>query len=273
MNYKQLRPVFGILITIFAVCTLQTNAQSASQTKNPTAPEPISIEQRQQTEKIVHDYLLAHPEIIREAIQALQAKEANQKKQQTAENMKKLNSEIYLDGDAPVLGSAKGDVTVVVFYDYFCSYCRKTIPGLQDILAKDNALKIVYKQFPILGPDSVTAAKAALAAERQGKFAAFHQAMLAADSANDRAIKAIADKIGLDYAKLQKDMADPNIAEALARNMTLAHSLNIDGTPAYLVGDQFIPGAISSESLAKIVANERAKHPLAENKKAASGQK
>ena len=261
--------VFAVFFSLTVSCPTSVNGQDAVKPK--TSPVPDS--EKAAIEKIVRDYLLTHPEVIREAIQALQEKEENQKKQETSENMKKFNSEIYMDADAPVLGNAKGDVTVVVFYDYFCSYCRKTIPGIQDLVAKDAALKIIYKQFPILGSDSLVAAKAALAAERQGKFTAFHQAMLASESASDRALKSIADKIGLDYAKFQKDMNDPKIANAIARNMTLASSLNVDGTPAYLVGDQFIPGAISTDALAKIVVAQRQKHTAAEGKKAATSQK
>ena len=261
--------VFAVVFALAVAGFTSVNGQDASKPKTMSGPES----EKTAIEKIVHDYLLTHPEIIREAIEALQQKEEAQKKQATAAGMKKFNSEIYADADAPVLGNPKGDMTVVVFYDYFCSYCRKTMPGLQDLVAKDEALKIIYKQFPILGPDSLVAAKAALAAERQGKFAAFNQAMLASASGSEQAIKAIADRVGLDYAKLQMDMKDPKIATAIGRNINLARSLSIGGTPAYLVGDQFIPGAISTESLAKIVAAEREKHAPAEGKKAASGQK
>ena len=261
MNKTFCKLIFAVTVVMILAGFVPLNAQ------NNGKPDKEAIE------KIVREYLLTHPEIIREAIEALQQKEEAQKKQATAASMKKFSSEIYADADAPVLGNAKGDVTVVVFYDYFCSYCRKTMPGLQDLIAKDAALKIIYKQFPILGPDSLVAAKAALAAERQGKFGAFNQAMLASGSGSEQAIKAIADRVGLDYAKLQMDMKDPKIATAIGRNINLARSLSIAGTPAYLVGDQFIPGAISTESLAKIVAAEREKHAPAEGKKAASGQK
>lgn len=251
LNYLVIATAF-LLISFSGIST--ANAQ------NPVSVSPTeSKEERETVEKIVRAYLLEHPEVIREAIQALQVKEENQKRQATADNMKKFSSAIYLDADAPVLGNAKGDVTVVVFYDYFCGYCRKTIPGLQELIAKDPSLRIIYKEFPILGPDSLVAARASLAAERQGKFAAFHQAMLASDSANDRVIKSIADRVGLDYAQLQKDMADPKIADALARTRALAGSLNVAGTPAYLIGDQLIPGAITSESLANIIAAKRVK--------------
>jgi protein-disulfide isomerase len=227
--------------------------------QSPVPSPTVSKQDRENIEKIVREYLIAHPEVLREAMQALQDKEELEKRQTTAQNLKKLSSQIYSDAESPVLGNAHGSVSVVVFYDYFCGYCRKTIPGLADIIAKEKDVRFIYKELPILGPDSITAARAALAAERQGKFAAFHKAMISAESASDKSLRAIAEKLGLDYVRMQKDMADPKIAEAIGRTMDLATALNIEGTPAYLVGDEFIPGAITSESLSKIIANERAK--------------
>ena len=232
-----------------------------AQTPAPASP-PVSVEQRESIEKIIREYLVTHPEVLREAMQALQEKEEIEKQRVNAENIEKLRSEIYADADAPVIGNAKGDVTIVVFYDYFCGYCRSTIPGLTDLATKDPGLKIIYKEFPILGPDSLTAAKASLAADRQGKFAAFHRAMLAADAANEQVIKSLSEKVGLDYARLKKDMADPKIDDALARNVDLASSLSVDGTPAYLIGDKVIPGAISTEALANIIAAKRSKKEI-----------
>jgi len=146
-----------------------------------------------------------------------------------------------------------------VFYDYFCGYCRKSLPSLQPLVANDSGVRIVYKELPILSPQSFVAAKAALAAQRQGKFSEFHQALLESDSASDEAIKAISDKLHLDYAKLQKDMNDPEVAAIIDRNQKLATALGIEGTPAYLVGSQIVPGAIDADSLARMVTIERSK--------------
>jgi len=119
----------------------------------------------------------------------------------------------------------------------------------------------------------VPAAKAALAAARQGKFEAFHREMMESDSAGDEATKAISDKIGLDLTQLRKDMNDPQIDAAIERNINLAASLNISGTPAYLIGDQFIPGALDSNALARVVASERVKLAAVETKKLGVGQR
>lgn len=118
-----------------------------------------------------------------------------------------------------------------------------------------------------MGPQSMSAAKAALAAGRQGKFEAFHLAMLESNSGSDEAIKAISEQLGIDYAKLQKDMQDPDIDAAINGNLELATYLNINGTPAYLVGNQFIPGAVDANTLTKLIESERQKNIAANPKK------
>ena len=229
--------------------------------KKSTAP---TRRQRETIESVVREYLLKNPAIIREAMALLQTQEENLKRETATNNMKAMKTEIFADPDSPVAGNPKGDVSIVVFFDYNCGYCKKTLPGLQVLLAKDPSIRIVYKEFPILGPQSQTAAQAAMAASRQGKYVEFHNALIVAESAGDDVIKGISDKLGLDYAKLQKDMKDTKINEALERNLNLATALDINGTPAYIVGDQIIPGAIDASSLANIVAAERAK--LTKNK-------
>jgi protein-disulfide isomerase len=252
----------------------QSVAQTTQKVKT-TATEPkMSRAQKEAFENLIREYLLEHPSIIREAMAALQAQEEQQQSESRAENLKKFTSEIYSDADSPVVGNAKGDVSVVVFFDYFCGYCKKTMPDLSALIARDKSVKIIYKQLPILGLQSHIAALAALASRRQGKFAEFHQALLESASGSDEAVKTISDSLNLNYATLQKDMQDLKLAAAIDRNIGLAASLNINGTPAYLVGDQFIPGAIDSESLEKLVTAERAKIAKVKTfNKSAAGQK
>jgi protein-disulfide isomerase len=133
------------------------------------------------------------------------------------------------------------------------------LPELQTLLAKDSSLRIIYKEFPILGPQSQTAARAALAAGRQGKFAEFHQALLESNGVSEDEIKELSGRLRLDYAALQRDMNDPKIIAAIDRNIRLAASLNINGTPAYLIGSRVIPGAIDFDSLITIIKAERVK--------------
>ena len=253
-----------LLVTLITLLLL---VSSASSQNAPT----ISSDQRQAVEKVVHDYLLNNPEIVRDAMQALQIKEDQQKRTATEAKLKKLGSEIYSDADSPVVGNAKADVSIVVFFDYFCGYCKKTLPELQTLIAKDKSVRVIYKELPIMGEQSLIAAKAAHAASRQGKFEAFHNEMLASPVVNDEKLKVIAAKLGLDYERLTRDMNDPAVAAAIQRSASLAAALNIEGTPAYLIGDEFIPGAIGSDALARIVAAQREK--LARSEKVAVGQR
>ena len=251
-------------ITLFAAVILllgisQGHAQTPASARTSPTTEPVTKEQREAIEKVVREYLLRNPGIIREAMQALQAQEEREKQQSVANSMKSLESDIYSDPDSPVAGNPKGDVTIVVFFDYDCGYCKLTLPRLQTLLSKDHSIKLVYKEYPILGPQSQVAAQAALAAYRQGKYDAFHNGLLQSEQSSDDAIKRVSDRLGLNYATLQKDMADPKLNEALARNLRLASALDINGTPAFIVGQQIIPGAIDMDSLAKIVSAERAK--------------
>ena len=237
----------------------QVQAQKTKTSKKSSTDKTVNKTEREITEKIIREYILANPSIIREALIALEAKDEKDKQQTIAENLKKFNSEIYTDPDSPVMGNKKGDVTIVVFSDYFCGYCRKTLPELKSFLAKDSAVRIIYKEIPIMGSPSQVAARAALAARRQGKFAEFHYALLESDDASDATMKSISKRLGLNYEVLKKDMDDPKIIESIERNLSLATAIGVNGTPAYLVGEQFIPGAIDAVALAKIVADERKK--------------
>ncbi|MFM9903596.1 MAG: DsbA family protein [Pyrinomonadaceae bacterium] len=223
------------------------------------AQTPVSKREKAAIEKIVREYLLKNPALIREAMQALEVQDAKEKQLRSAASMTNLKSEIYSDPTSPVGGNPNGDVTIVVFFDYNCGYCKKTLPELQGIVAKDPSLRVIYKEFPILGPQSQTAAQAAMAAARQGKYVEFHNALIAADGAGEDVIKNISHKLGIDYAKLQKDMIDLKLNQALDANLKLAEALDIQGTPAYIVGDQIIPGAIDADALGRLVGEQRAK--------------
>ena len=236
----------------------EDSARSATPSVASMASGPQASE-KERIESIIREYLLKNPSIIREAMQALQAQEERERAERSANLMKELRKEILFDPDSPISGNASGDVSIVVFFDYNCGYCKQTLPRLQSISKKDTLVRIVFKEFPVLGPQSTFAAKAALAASRQRKYVEFHNALITAESIGEDSIKSISKTIGIDYSKLQKDMADPQIDEQITRNQRLAGSLDINGTPAYIIGDQIIPGAIDEATLANIVADVRAR--------------
>jgi protein-disulfide isomerase len=265
MNKQTNRPT--VLFATLCIVLLGISVIPA-QTKSVT-PAPVSKEQRAVIESIIYDYLLENPSVVRQALQNLAVREEQEKSDAVARNLAALKSEIYAGGGSVSLGKTDADVPVVVFFDYFCGYCRKTLPALQNLIAKDKSIRVIYKQLPILGPQSMTAAHAALAAARQGKFAEFHLELLTANGVDETELKAISDRLGLDFGQLKKDMGSADIIAEIARTSRLAETLDIAGTPAYLVGDRIIPGAIDSEALSKIVASERQKL-LATDKGAAS---
>ncbi|HYD68286.1 DsbA family protein [Azospirillum sp.] len=214
--------------------------------------------QRRAIEEVVRDYLVKHPEVIMEAIEELQKRE----RAETAERQKTALSgnkqKIFQDPASPVGGNPQGDVTVVEFFDYQCGYCKAVTGDVATLLKTDGKVRFVYKEFPILGPASVTAAKAALAARAQGKYEALHNALMAnKGQLDDAKIFQIAAGAGLDVDKLKKDMATPDVEQAIGANHALAEALGIRGTPAFVVGNELVPGAIKLDEMKKLVALAR----------------
>jgi len=167
-------------------------------------------------------------------------------------------SEVFDNPATPVGGNPKGNVTIVEFFDYRCPYCKQVLPALQTLLQEDHELRFVYKEFPVLGPASVTAAHAALAAQRQGKYEAFHTAMMAAKGQiNEDTIYKVAGSVGLDVDRLKQDMAAPEIEQELKANLALAEALNIRGTPGFIIGKKIVPGALDLDALKDMIAEAR----------------
>jgi protein-disulfide isomerase len=166
--------------------------------------------------------------------------------------------DVFRDPDSPAGGNPEGDVTLVEFFDYNCPYCRQTAPLIAQMEAADPLLRVVYKQFPILGPGSVFAAKAALAAHRQEKFIGFHRALYQIrGSVDENKTLVAAAAAGLDLARLKSDMQDPAIEAMLSRNLALARLLGIDDTPGFVIGGQILVGFTQLEALQTAVRSAR----------------
>jgi len=221
----------------------------------PTAAADFTPEQRRAIEAIVQDYLTKNPDVLVAALHAAEAKLDRDADAKTASLIARHRRELYDNPETPVGGNPQGKVTLVEFFDYRCPYCKETQPSLDKLVAQDPQLRLVYKEFPILGPVSVTAAHAALAAARQGKYQAFHQAMMAArGTITEATVFRVAKSVGLDIDRLQRDMAAPEIGGAVEANLKLADALEINGTPAFVIGDRIIPGAVDMAGLEKLVA-------------------
>ncbi len=204
----------------------------------------FSDAQRRDIEAIIKDYLIKNPEVMMEVQAALESKmekvQAEKMKVALAENAK----ELYQSPTAPVAGNPKGDITVVEFFDYNCGYCKKALPDLAAVIQRDKNVRVVLKEFPILSKGSEEAAKVALAAKMQGKYWEFHRAMLETQGqANEAVALRVADKVGLDMARIKKDMAGAEVKKEIDDTRKLAQKMGIQGTPHFLVGDRVIPGA------------------------------
>jgi len=224
----------------------------------PVQAADLSPEMRGQIEAVVKSYLLKNPEIIRDASAVLAAREEAEKAAAVAKALAGSREALERDPGSPVGGNPRGDVTVVEFFDYNCGYCKRVAPSVTALVAADRGVRLVYKEFPILGPTSLLGAKAALAAQRQGKYVAFHEALFELPEISDATLKDLSGRLGLDHARLTRDMQDPAIAAQIARDHELARSLDINGTPGFVIGNRLIPGAVETAVLQQIVNEERA---------------
>ncbi len=235
-------------------------ATAPAQPKVAAAEASISPGQRQEIEAIIKDYLLKNPEVLMEAQNALEAKMDKLQTERTAAAIKQNATEIFRPAASPVVGNAKGDVTVIEFFDYNCPYCKKAFAEVAQLVDKDKQIKLILKEFPILSKGSEEASKVALAAKLQGKYWEMHRALNEAQGqSNEAAALRIAEKLGLDMTRLRKDMASPEVKKEIDETRALAMKLGIQGTPHFLVGDRVIPGAPENllEQIKKHVAEVR----------------
>jgi protein-disulfide isomerase len=224
----------------------------------PARAEELSPADQAAFEERVRAYLLAHPEVIVEALKELERRQQAEAEVQQRQAIAQHREGLLAAGDDPVAGNPDGAVTVVEFFDYRCPYCKAVAKDMLETLEAEGDVRIVFKEFPILGPDSQLAAKAALAANLQGKYVAYHQAMMEHKGSLDRdAIFAIAGDVGLDVVRLEQDMESPEVATVIARNLALADALDIGGTPAFVIGDTLVPGAVDMQTLKDLVAKAR----------------
>lgn len=232
-------------------------------TFNSVAAEMSKTEQAN-IEKIVHQYLVSHPEILIEMSNALRAKQETQQADTDKNLLQQHANQIFKQVDDPVTGNPQGTLTVVEFVDYNCGYCKRSAPLIQELLKKDKEIRYIYKEFPILSDTSVYASKAALAvnALEPAKYEAFHNALMAYPGAlksNDDVMN-VAKKQGLDWSKIVTKINDPAIDKKIATNHAIAQTLNITGTPAFIIGDQLLRGAPQSlEMLEESIKQARSK--------------
>ena len=208
--------------------------------------------------EVIRGYLLDHPEFLVEVMQQLDARQREQEVARQREAVVTFRQALLNDPDSVVGGNPEGDVTIVEFFDYHCPYCKQTVPNLADVLAKDPGVRIVYKEYPILGPDSLVASRASLAARNQGHYIPFHAALMALRGRLDKGtIMQVAAEVGLDIERLEEDMKAPEITVAIERAHELAQALGIHGTPSFVIGETVYAGVMDVARLEAAIEEAR----------------
>lgn len=220
--------------------------------------QAFSEAQRQEIVAILRDALKRDPGILRDAMTALRDDDARQQEEAGRAAVARVRARLVFPGD-PVAGNPFGDVTLVVFYDTRCPYCRRMMPAMAELLHTDPGVKLIYKDLPILGPASVLESRALMAAQKQGGYFRLQSEVMGNATPGTRdSLRADADRIGLNGNALLRDMDDPGIKARMETNLALAHELGLQGTPGIIAGGQLVPGALEIGDLRQLVADVRA---------------
>ncbi len=241
-----------LFMTVAATALISFNAQAQ---KKSTLTDAQKVE----IETMMHDYIIANPQVISEAMSKTQGRQQQADRDERQKGvLSTRRDELFKPAEETILGNPKGDVTIVEFFDYACGYCKSMFPAMMETLKEDGKVRLVLKELPILGPNSAVAAKAALAARKQNKYSEFHQAMLGfKGQLSEEAIMQVASSVGLNVTKLKTDMADPAIQQIIDRNQDLARALQVQGTPAMFVNEKFVAGAVDKATLLKMTVEAR----------------
>jgi protein-disulfide isomerase len=238
-----------LALAVLLACTVAAPTRAA---------DPLTPEQKQAVEAVIHDYFLKNPEFMVEVLRAAEAKIKQDKAADARQAIATYRHELLADTNSPVGGNPEGDVTIVEFFDYRCPYCKQVAPALEALVKEDPKIRVVYKEFPVLGAESVYASRMALAAAKQDKYFAFHNALMSTKGQiTEKVILQVAATAGIDLAKAKVDMNGAAIKNIIQHNYTLAEALDINGTPAFIIGDVLVPGATDMEGLKKLVADAR----------------
>ena len=228
--------------------------------------DELSASQRGEVERFVRDYLIAHPEVIQDAMAELEKRQTAADAEKQKATIKQNAQTIFSSPRQVVLGNPDGNVTFVEFFDYNCGYCKRAMDDMLTLMKDDPKLKVVLKEFPVLGPGSVEAAQVAVAVRMQDKtgkkYLEFHQKLLGGRGQADKArALAVAKDIGLDIGRLEKDLASTEVKATLQESFKLAESLGLNGTPSYVIGDNVVVGAVGLEALKEKVNTSRCGKP------------
>lgn len=252
----------GLLTAVLApVPTAHSQSPTAPQLSDPTADRSaMTPAQRQEIEKVIGEYLREHPEIVIEAIRTFQARQQADQQNRGRARVASLRQELERDPTSPVVGNPNGDVTIVEFFDYRCTFCKRVLPTIQKLLKEDGNIRYVMKEFPILSPGSELGARAALVVWKYdpAKYFDFHADLMQSKGGmtEGKVLRAAA-KLGLDVTRIRREMKSDEISMALKSNFDLAQQLGVRGTPGFVIAGTLVPGAIDLKTLERMVAEAR----------------
>lgn len=213
----------------------------------------------ERVKELVLEAIRENPEIVLEAVAIIEQRQEAGQAAATARVLSTERTMLEQDPNAPVIGNPDGDVTIVEFFDYNCPYCRQVKPHMEALLAADTNVRVVYREWPILGEGSVFAARAALASRSQDKYEEFHWAMMGLkERATEASVLRVAQEIGLDIAQLRQDMDGSEIDEHIETSMRLSRAIGFSGTPSFVIGDNLAPGLIQADEMIRLVDQARA---------------
>lgn len=244
-----MRPIFSTLTAI---------ALFLSSSAMPALADSFTPGQKSDIENIVREYLLQNPELMQEVFQKLDQKQRQAEEQARNSALKENAAAIFQSPTDPVVGNPKGNVVMVEFMDYNCGWCKRAVGEVADLVKKDPELKVIFKEFPIFGEHSEYAARAALAAAKQGKYWELHQALFAQEGqVTTDVVNDVAASVGIDVEKMKTDMKDPAVEATLAANRAVGQNLQLSGTPAFIIDQTVVPGYLPADELAAKIASVR----------------
>lgn len=251
---KSIVKTFGAAIIFAASVFAIPGASVADDTATLSDAEALHVE------KLIERYLDENPEVVVRAFRKYQQQQEEAQQLRQKENLANLRNLLENSDGSPVRGNPDGDVTLVEFFDYRCGYCKRVHGTVTNVVTSDGNVRLIYKEFPILGPESVFASRASLGVffTQPLKYPAFHDALMTSRGQLSQArVLSIAEDMGLKPEDVKTAMKDPRVDEEIQRNIQLAQSLGINGTPGFVIGNQVVPGAVDENALKELIAKAR----------------
>jgi protein-disulfide isomerase len=275
--------IFIILVLIFSykklftpeVITVPIEQLNTNEGSAPTSPHVSKSLSKADIEVIVKDYITNNPDVLINSLENMQKNKEKETTQKATEYLRDNRTAIETDSNPPILGNKDGDISIVVFYDYNCSYCKKANIETNKIISSDSGVKIILRPIAILGGTSLYAAKASLALQKAAKdhFPAIHNDIMRMQVINEESIKKLTEKYKIDYSIVENEINSYAIKQLITKNFDLARSLGISGAPSYIVNGIFIPGFIPEDKFKQIIMQIRSSDPTKEKTPEATSKK